>query len=302
MTFLVVGESIVDLIGSPGTWRFSAVPGGSPLNVAVALAALGRPVGFAGEIGEDLFGELLRDHLRRYGVGHRELARGAATGLAFARIGEDGSACYDFRFDWRFAGPVSLDGVTCLHTGSLATLVGPGAAYVRQVMRAAADAGIVVSYDPNIRPSLLADRAAALTAVEECVRLSRLVKVSAEDLAWLYPGEPDLDAARRWAAWPGERLVVVTRGGDGASAILGDSVIACPAPAVEVVDTVGAGDTFTAAYLAVLGDGELTAERVRDALRHGCAAAAVVCTREGAVPPGPRDVAELLSSMPAAPV
>ncbi|MFC7109171.1 hypothetical protein ACFQQB_57515 [Nonomuraea rubra] len=192
----------------------------------------------------DELDDLLREHLGRHGVGHGELARSAATSLAFARIGEDGSASCDFRFGWRFSGPVPLDGVTCLHTGSPATFVEPGAAQVREVMRAAAAAGVVVSYDPDIRPSLVGDRASALTAVEECVRLSRLVKVSAEDLAWLYPGEPDLDVARRWAAFrsgsPGERLVEVTRGGDGASAIL--------------------------------GGGELTAERVRDALRHGCAA------------------------------
>ncbi|MGR6918016.1 carbohydrate kinase family protein [[Actinomadura] parvosata] len=300
MTFLVIGESIVDLIGSPGAWRFSAVAGGSPLNVAVALAALGQPVRFSGEIGGDFFGDLLREHLGRHGVGHGELVRSAATSLAFARIGADGSASYDFRFDWRFSGPVPLDGVTCLHTGSLAALVEPGAAQVRDVMRAAAAAGIVVSYDPNIRPSLAGDRASALSAVEECVRLSRLVKVSAEDLAWLYPGEPALDVARRWAAFgsgsPAERLVVVTRGGEGASAVLGGSVITCPAPVVEVVDTVGAGDTFTAAFLAALGDGELTARRARDALRHGCAAAAIVCTREGAVPPSPQEIGELLCS------
>ncbi|MBB5775005.1 carbohydrate kinase family protein [Nonomuraea jabiensis] len=294
MTFLVIGESIVDLIGSPGAWRFNAVAGGSPLNVAVALATLGQPVRLAGEIGGDFFGDLLRGHLGRYGVGHGELVPSAATSLAFARVGDDGSASYDFRFDWRFSGPVSLDGVTCLHTGSLATLVPPGGPHVRDVMRAAADAGVIVSYDPNIRPSLIGDRATALTLVEDCVRLSRLVKVSAEDLAWLYPGEAGPNAAKRWAAWPGERLVVVTRGGDGASAILGDSVITCPAPVVEVVDTVGAGDTFTAAYLTVLGDGELTEERVRDALRYGCAAAAVVCTREGAVPPEPHEIDGLL--------
>ncbi len=293
MTFLVVGESLVDLIGTPGSWTFSAVPGGSPLNVAVALAALGRPVRFAGETGDDFFGGLLRDHLTRHGIGTGDLAPAAATGLAFARVGANGSASYDFRFDWRFSALVALDGVTCLHTGSLAVLAGPGAAHVREVMRAAAEAGITVSYDPNIRPSLIGDRARALAHVEECVRLARLVKVSAEDLDWLYPGEPFHDVARRWAGL-GPGLVVVTRGGDGAAAVLDDEVITCPAPAVEVVDTVGAGDTFTAAYLDAL-DGAplsapLSADRVAEALRRGCAAAAIVCTRAGAVPPTREEV------------
>ncbi|MGI5157694.1 carbohydrate kinase family protein [Microbispora sp. CA-102843] len=293
MTFLVVGESLVDLIGTPGSWTFTAVPGGSPLNVAVALAALGRTVRFAGETGDDFFGGLLGDHLTRHGIGTGDLAPAAATGLAFARVGADGSASYDFRFDWTFSAPVALDGVTCLHTGSLAVLAGPGAAHVREVMRAAAEAGITVSYDPNIRPSLIGDRARALAHVEECVRLARLVKVSAEDLDWLYPGEPWLDAARRWAGL-GPELVVVTRGGDGATAVLDDEVITCPAPAVEVVDTVGAGDTFTAAYLDALDGTDLSADpapgRVAEALRRGCAAAAIVCTRAGAVPPTREEV------------
>ncbi|OPG11272.1 carbohydrate kinase [Microbispora sp. GKU 823] len=289
MTFLVVGESLVDLIGTPGSWTFTAVPGGSPLNVAVALAALGRTVRFAGETGDDFFGGLLRDHLTRHGIGTGDLAPAAATGLAFARVGADGSASYDFRFDWTFSAPVALDGVTCLHTGSLAVLAGPGAAHVREVMRAAAEAGITVSYDPNIRPSLVGDRVRALAHVEECVRLARLVKVSAEDLDWLYPGEPYIEVARRWAR-AHERLVVVTRGGDGATAVLGDEVISCPAPAVEVVDTVGAGDTFTAACLDALDGAPLSTERVAEALRRGCAAAAIVCTRAGAVPPTREEV------------
>ncbi|MEV7803268.1 carbohydrate kinase [Microbispora sp. NPDC088329] len=294
MTFLVAGESLVDLIGTPGSWTFTAVPGGSPLNVAVALAALGRPVRFAGETGVDFFGGLLRGHLARHGIGGGDLAPATATGLAFARVGADGSASYDFRFDWTFSAPVTLDGVTCLHTGSLATLVAPGGDHVRGLMRAAAGAGITVSYDPNIRPSLIGDRARALAHVEECVRLSRLVKVSAEDLGWLYPGEPFADVARRWAGL-GPELVVVTQGGDGAAAVLRDEttdgeVITCPAPAVEVVDTVGAGDTFTAAYLDALDGAPINGERVAEALRRGCAAAAIVCTRAGAVPPTREEV------------
>ncbi|WP_327045618.1 carbohydrate kinase [Microbispora sp. NBC_01189] len=294
MTFLVTGESLVDLIGAPGSWTFTAVPGGSPLNVAVALAALGRPVRFAGETGDDFFGGLLRDHLIRHGIGIGDLAHAASTGLAFARVGADGSASYDFRFEWRLSAPVALDGVTCLHTGSLATLVSPGGDHVRALMRAAKAAGVTVSYDPNIRPSLAGDHAGAVALTEECVRLSHLVKVSAEDLDWLYPGEPGLDVARRWAGL-GPELVVVTLGDDGAAAVLragspGGEVITCPAPAVEVVDTVGAGDTFTAAYLDALHDdalhdGALTPARVAEALRRGCAAAAIVCTRAGAVPP-----------------
>lgn len=309
MTFLVVGEGLVDLIGVAGQWRFSAVAGGSPLNVAVMLAALGRPVRFAGEAGRDFFGDLLRAHLARHGVSDADIADADATGLAFARIGADGSARYDFRFTWRFAAPVQLAGVSRLHTGSLATLVEPGAARVLRLMDAAAGAGVPVSYDPNIRPALAGEHARAVAAVERCVRRSDTVKASVEDLAWLYPGEPYLDVARRWAAMPyaaaaagsgfGRRLVVVTLGADGAVAVLGGEALACPALKVEVADTVGAGDAFTAACLAALDGGPISTERVARALRRGCAAAAVACTREGAVPPTPREVEAVLSSVPA---
>lgn len=293
MTFLVVGEGLVDLIGAPGQWRFRAVAGGSPLNVAVGLAALRRKVRFAGEVGGDFFGELIREHLARYGVPTGELAAAEATGLAFARIGPDGAASYDFRFGWGFGADVPLDGVTCLHTGSLATTVEPGGEWVRRLMAKAAARGITVSYDPNIRPSLLGDRARAVAAVERCVRTAHLVKASEEDLAWLYPGEPFLRAARRWA--DGGRLVTITRGEHGAVALRGDQVTECPAFPVDVADTVGAGDTFTAAYLAALDGAEPTPALIAHALRQGCAAAAVACTREGAVPPTPEEIAALTS-------
>ncbi|GAA3606027.1 carbohydrate kinase [Nonomuraea rosea] len=304
MTFLVVGESIADLIGSPEDWRFTAVPGGSPLNVAVTLAGLGQPTRYVSETGEDMFGALLRDHLTRHGVRTDELRNTQATNLAIARIGGDGSATYDFRFGWRLAGSVPLSGVTCLHTGSLATLVGQGAEEVRRLMRSAVTAGVPVSYDPNIRPALLGPRSNALPLVEECTRLARLVKVSADDLGWLYPGEPDLDAARRWSRLPGERLVVVTRGGDGAIAISGDHVITCAAPAVQVADTVGAGDTFAAAFLAVAGAAltspALAPKQIAHALRRAIAAAAVVCTRRGAAPPTPAEIDAMLPHVPEA--
>lgn len=306
MTFLVVGEGLVDLIGEAGQWRFGAVAGGSPLNVAVMLAALGRPVRFAGEAGRDFFGDLLRAHLARHGVSDADIADADATGLAFARIGADGSARYDFRFTWRFSAPVRLAGVRRLHTGSLATLVEPGAARVLRLMDAAAGAGVPVSYDPNIRPALAGEHARAVAAVERCVRRADTVKASAEDLAWLYPGEPYLEVARRWAAMPHaraaarpvQRLVVVTLGEDGAVAVFGGRALACPAAKVEVADTVGAGDAFTAACLAALDGGPLSLERVAQALRRGCAMAAVVCTRNGAVPPAPGEVEAVLPRVP----
>ncbi|MEV0228640.1 PfkB family carbohydrate kinase [Nonomuraea sp. NPDC050786] len=110
-----------------GGLAFTAVPGGSPLNVAVTLAGLGRPTRYVSEVHEDMFGDFLRDHLTRHGCRTDELRGTQATNLAIPRIGGDGSATYDFGFGWRLVGSVPLDGSACLHTGSLATLVGGGA-------------------------------------------------------------------------------------------------------------------------------------------------------------------------------
>lgn len=299
MSFLVVGEALVDLISDAGSWRFEAAPGGSPLNVAVGLAAAGHPVRLASEIGDDLFGGLVRDHLARYGVATTECTGIPATNLAFARVDEAGVASYDFRFGWGWPGPAALTGVDCLHTGSLATVVSPGADAVAQAVAAARRRGATISYDPNVRPSLFGDRRSALARIEPLVAAADLVKVSSEDLAWLYPGTPERTAAARWAQ-AGPRLVVVTRGGDGAVALHRGGTLECTAPRVPVVDTVGAGDTFTAALLSRLA-GPLAAEPagpgdedLAAGLRHATAAAAAVCARHGADPPPPDAVEALL--------
>lgn len=317
MAFLVVGEALVDLISETGSWRFEAAPGGSPLNVAVGLGAAGHEVRLAAEIGDDLFGGFIRAHLARYRVDRRDLRVTAApTSLAFARLDDDGVASYDFRLQWTWPGGVSLDGITCLHTGSLATALAPGADAVAATMAAARRRGVTVSYDPNIRPSLLGDPPAVRARVEELVATADIVKVSAEDLAWLYPDGSDLAAAARWAK-AGPWLVVVTRGGAGAVALHAGDVIECAAPKVPVVDTVGAGDTFTAWLLSRLADGPAGAagappgasstvatapvgaarpsrRQVVDALRHATAAASAVCARRGADPPTASAVAALL--------
>lgn len=305
VAFLVVGESLVDLIsrGSVASdrtdpersaWTFRATPGGSPLNVAVGLAAEGHSVRFASEIGTDLFGGLLREHLERYGVAAGELADTPATSVAFARVDEAGGATYDFRFTWTYRGKPDLTGVDCVHTGSLATAVAPGDAAVLSVVEAAHGAGALVSYDPNIRPALVGDRADALARVEQIVRAADVVKVSDEDLRWLCPGEPDVAVIRRWAAM-GPRLVVVTRGGEGAVAVHDGLVTVCAAPPVTVVDTVGAGDAFTTGLLAHLG-GDLTVESVTRALRYASATAAAVCARAGALPPPKAEIESLLAA------
>lgn len=291
--FLVVGESLVDLISEPGTWQFEAAPGGSPLNVAVGLSAAGHEVRLASELGDDMFGGLVRGHLARYGVGGADLATANPTNLAIARLDDSGGAGYDFRLGWTWAARPDLTGVECLHAGSLGAVTAPGAAAVRAVVGAARQRGVPVSYDPNVRPALMGPEAAA--AIEELVALADVVKVSQEDLAWLYPGTPDVDAAARWLD-TGPRLVVVTRGGEGAAAVQPGSVVECPAEPVTVVDTVGAGDAFTAGLLSSLARSGTLADpnraAVAAALRHAAAAAAAVCAHRGAAPPSQSATAE----------
>lgn len=285
MPFLVVGESLVDLIGVPPT----AVPGGSPLNVAVGLAAAGHRVRLASELGDDRFGRLVRGHLAGHGVDLADLTTAAATNLAVARPDPDrGTVDYEFRLAWRWAGQPSLAGVDCLHMGSLGAVLEPGATAVRATVAAARAAGVPVSYDPNVRPALLDRDPDAPARIEALVAAADLVKVSSDDLAWLYPGTGDRAAAERWTG-RGRRLVVVTRGDRGAVAFQGGYAVECRAPAVSVVDPVGAGDAFTAGLLSSLvRAGALPApgrDALTRALRHAVEVAAAACTHRGATPP-----------------
>src|SRR5690606_30502783 len=221
MSFLVLGEALVDLVAEAEGWRFEAVPGGSPLNVAVALAATGQPVRLASRVGGDMFGELIRDHLTRHRVDLRDLRVGPEpTSLAVARLDPAGVARYQFYGGTDWVGPVALTGVSWLHVGSLAALREPAATAVRAAVADAGRRGVPVSYDPNLRPALLGTPDQTRPAVERLVAAATVVKASREDLAWLYPGTPPAEVARRWAA-RGPRLVIVTDGAAGAMAVTG---------------------------------------------------------------------------------
>ena len=289
----VVGEALVDVIGD------RAYPGGSPANVAVALARLGRPVRLVTQFGGDAHGRLLLAHLRDNGV---ELAEGSVldgerTSTARTQLSPDGQATYDFDIDWRRFAPPPVAG-DCLHTGSLATMLSPGADDVFDFVRAAR-ATTLISYDPNCRPSLVDDRRSTVERVEAMVALSDVVKASRDDLDWLYPGRSHQEVGRAWLDL-GARLVVVTMGGEGAWAGTPHHSLTVAAPPVTVVDTVGAGDAFTAGLLYALGEAKLlTAARradlagveLGDVLGFATKVAAVTCGRRGADPPTLAEVA-----------
>jgi fructokinase len=308
--FLVVGESILDVIEKPPA-AVHASPGGSPANVAVGLGRLGHAVSLWTHLGADAPGTLLRDHLAGSGV---ELLAPVAgvTSQALATIQPDGSARYDFSVDWpRWPGGVApVTPADHLHTGSLAALMTPGADDVEQLMRRRR-AATTVSYDPNIRPALAGTPDECRARVKRLVALSDVVKASDEDLARLYPGAEPLGAARRWLA-SGPALVCVTLGANGAVAITDDGYAAVPRVAVDVADTVGAGDAFMSGLLDALGTRQLLgvparprlravgSDELREVLSHAALVAALTVTRTGATPPTREELARFPHPLEAA--
>ncbi|WP_067180165.1 carbohydrate kinase family protein [Microtetraspora niveoalba] len=293
---IVCGEALIDLVpaGAENTWR--AVPGGGPANTAVALARLGTPARLLCRLSRDGFGRRLRDHLTTNGVDLSLAAEAAEpTTLAVVDLDEHGSA--DFRFymertaDWQWTPgelPASLPpGTRALHVGSLASVLPPGADVLRSwAARHRGEATVV--YDVNVRPAVLPGREPYLERVEAWLTAAHVVKASEEDLRWLHPERHPLDTARTWLADHGLDLVLVTRGAAGAVALRADGppVEAAGVP-VRVVDTVGAGDAFTGAFLHATADRGMG---LADALGYAVRAAALTCTREGAAPPSRAEV------------
>jgi fructokinase len=296
--FLVVGESLVDIVvPADGGPRHDAV-GGSCLNVAVGLARLDVPTTLITRIGEDELGRLVVDHVHASAVtlSPGSVVPGVVTSTATAHLDEAHGATYEFELDWELPTPDLPTDTLGLHVGSLGATLEPGRAQVVDLARRAAEADVFVSYDPNIRPFFLTDREAAWRDVVELGDLSRLVKLSDEDLQLLRPDTPEDEVCRELLAGGHTELVVLTRGGHGATAYAEGAVLRVAAPPTDVVDTVGAGDSFMSAMLAMLCDWEVVAggegalralddTRVELLVRGAATAAAVTCSRRGANPP-----------------
>lgn len=301
---LVVGEALVDVVHARGTTREH--PGGSPANVALGLARLGRPARLLTRLVDDERGRRVQEHLHRSGV---ELAApllpadgGARTSTAQARVGDDGGAQYEFDLEWSLpqdvlAQVLAPEGgrplVVC--TGSLGTALEPGAAQVARLLEALRATTTVV-YDPNLRPSIIGPAQDVRGGVEALVGAADVVKLSAEDAEWLLPDRPAAETARSWLGL-GPAVVVLTRGGGGALAVCAGGEVDEPGRAVEVADTVGAGDSFTGGLVDALWSAGLLGADRRGALAAvpldvlaGCVraageVAAVTVSRPGADPP-----------------
>ncbi|WP_240135685.1 PfkB family carbohydrate kinase [Streptomyces sp. MUM 178J] len=289
---LVLGEALVDLIPAPGApGVLSAEPGGAPANVAAGLARLGTPVAFAGTLGGDALAGLLQRRLTAAGVDLSLCGRSALpTPLAVADPAAHGNG---YRFHLQATAAFHLAARTAdvarfgtVYAGGLAAVVEPAARAVAETARAAAAGDSLLVVDPNVRADRTLDPLRGPRLLRELCALAHVVKASDEDLAQLWPHRDPRESCRRLAAHG--RLAVLTRGAEGSAAYLPDgSEVRAPAVPVDVVNTIGAGDAFTAAVLSRLaglrpeGIGRLAAGRVEEMLSFAARTAAAVCAQEG---------------------
>lgn len=289
---LVVGEALVDIVHR-ADGSIDESPGGSPANVALALGRLGRGPRLLTSIGDDVHGRAVREWLEASDVSVQGQPA-ARTSTALARLDAHGAATYEFDLDW----PIESEGIEladALHVGSIAATLEPGATAVADLVDRHRGRALI-TYDPNIRPSLIDDPDSVRSRVLSLIAQANVVKASDEDIAWLHRGEDVADIARRWSR-SGPALVVVTTGSAGSLAVAPSFELRVPAMQVDVVDTVGAGDTFMAALIdgllgeTAFGSGARSAleslgeEQLFALLYRSARAAAVTVSRPGADPP-----------------
>ncbi|MFF3843771.1 carbohydrate kinase [Streptomyces sp. NPDC002328] len=301
---VVAGEALIDLVpqGTGALATLQPALGGGPFNTAVALGRLGSPTAFCSRTSRDAFGEALLDRLRETGVDVSPVQRGTEpTTLAVATIDADGSAAYSFYVDGTadrlFAAPAGLPaGTRAVSFGTCSLVLEPGASAYEELMRTSAARGLFTALDPNVRPGLIPDADAYRARFKSWLPSVALLKLSEEDARWL-GGSP-----REWLS-AGPAAVVITHGGEGLTAYASDGAeYSVPGEKVEVVDTIGAGDTVNAALLhglsardalspaALAGLGRDGWERL---LRFAARAAAITCSRAGAEPPYASELGEL---------
>ena len=305
---LCCGEALIDFlprVGKDGAAVFQAFNGGSVYNTAIALGRLSVPVGLLAGISTDFFGDQIKAGLAESGVSLKYCRRKSQhTTLAFVKL-VDGHARYSFIDEASAARnlvkadlPVLPKSVIALHFGSISLIPEPcGGSYEALLKRAAKTR--VISIDPNIRASLIKDRKAHLARLTRLMGLADIVKISDEDVLWMTGKKDFKAAAKKWLA-AGAKIIAITRGGEGVEVFSKAHHVSLEAPRVTVADTVGAGDTFTAGFLAQLrGSGLLNKKalaaaseaQLAAAATYAMKAAAVTVSRPGADPPWLREMA-----------
>ncbi len=301
---LCCGEALIDMVAAPsldGPDGFVPHSGGAVFNTAIALGRLGARAGMLTGLSHDMFGDQLADALKASDVDTTHIIRSdRPSTLAFVKL-EDGQASYSF-FDENSAGrmiraedmPALTSDITALFFGGISLASDPSAsAYAALLDRQGGSRAVMI--DPNIRPLFITDAEGYRRRMAAMIRQADIVKVSDEDLNWLNPAP--LTQAEKISAMldTGPSVVIVTQGAEGAIATLADGTsIAVPAVKTNVVDTIGAGDTFNAGFLAKLSEldlltpealGTLDLDALRDAMTYGARVAAITVSRAGANPP-----------------
>lgn len=302
MAIWVCGEVLVDLIPVAGSAEREGVIGGGPENTAIALARLGHRVEFIDGISTDKWGLAAKAELDADGVGTRFcMFSDKPTCQAIVSLDESGSASYEFVIDGTATFDFSNNWLPdpykhkpiALHIGTLVTVVEPAATVLFDWALQVSELSPII-FDPNIRPAVIGDREKYRAQVEKWVGISSVVKVSDDDLSWLYPGEDYVAIANRWIA-DGVSVVVITKGADGLIGVAAEGVVTVPGVKVEVIDTIGAGDTVGAVFteaVKTVGLHELHGATLLVTLEKAARAAAMTCTRKGAQPPTAKELNE----------
>jgi len=297
MTIVVGGEALVDLVPhEAGALRAHA--GGGPYNTARTLGRLEQDVHYLGCLSDDRFGARLRAQLIEDAVNlDTAVETPLPTTLALAELDERGGATYRFYTEGTSAPALEPEAalnvlpgtVDVLHVGTLGLVMEPTAMALQAVVEAVADRALIM-VDPNCRPTFIPDRGTYRRSLAATLRHAHVVKVSNDDLEYLEPGADPMTAARNLLA-DGPQVALVTLGGEGALIVRGGDEETVPAPKIEVVDTIGAGDAFSGGFLAYWRINGLDRSALRDpdavraATTFACVVAARTCERAGANPP-----------------
>jgi fructokinase len=305
---LCCGEALIDMLprkGADGADVYQPFLGGSVYNSAVALGRLGTPVGFFAGISKDFFGDGLVEGLKAAGVDTKHVRRkDRHTTLALVKL-KDGHARYSFinegsadRMLEKRDIPALPAAVKALHFGSISLIPEPcGGTYETLLKKASKTC--VISLDPNIRPTLIADKAKHVKRLKRLIALADIVKISDEDVKWMTGSVDFKKVAQGWLK-SGAKVVAITQGGEGCHVFTKSVAFTLQAPKVTVADTVGAGDTFTAGLLTSLHRAGLLSKKsiasldeatLRTAAAFAMKCAAVTVSRPGADPPWAREVA-----------
>jgi fructokinase len=309
------GEALIDFLPThdeAGRRSFTPVPGGSPYNTAVAAARLEVPTAFLGKVSTDLFGKQIIEHLRNNGVATDLVVRSdRLSTLAFVQPTEGSDVEYAFFSNG--AADRSLDAteipelgseISAIQFGSISLIADPTGATILELIQREQKRR-VTSFDPNIRPGLIEDENGYRSRLDAAFQGSTIVKISAEDLRWIYPRLSVEDAVSRLIT-SGVRLVVITDGAAGSRAYTVHAETAVPAQSVAVVDTVGAGDSFHGGVLAWLhhsgrlshdGIGALGSDDLTGMLSFAAAVGGVTCSRPGNDPPHRSDLPDTIRGL-----